>query len=135
MIESQIKQIPHTQESVYKTFSDLSNIGKVADRIPEGQIKDLRFDSDSISCRLDKVGEVTLRIVDREPVKCVKFQTENSPVSITLWIQMLPVTATTSKMKLTLKAGGLMGGMIEKPLKNYIDKIADAFAMLPFDLI
>ena len=42
--ESQIKQVPHPQASVYRMLSDLSNIEQVKDRLPEDKFQDLSFD-------------------------------------------------------------------------------------------
>ena len=47
--ESSIREIPYSQQSVYNMLSDLTNIEKVRDKIPEDKIKDLTFDADSIS--------------------------------------------------------------------------------------
>ena len=47
--ESGIKHIPHPQTAVYNVLSDLSNLDKVKDKLPEDKIKDLSFDSDSLT--------------------------------------------------------------------------------------
>ena len=67
--ESNIKQIPHKQESVFNTLSDLNNLQRlkdkfeqVKDQIPADKreqmdkIKDLKFDSNSISISAPMVG-------------------------------------------------------------------------------
>ena len=36
--ESSIKQIPYSQESVYRSLSDLSNLEKVRDRVPQDKV-------------------------------------------------------------------------------------------------
>ena len=74
--ESKIKQVPYSQKSVFDMLSDLNNIERVRDRIPEDKIKDLEFDSDSVSIS-SPMGPVTLRVVEREEPKCIKFETEN----------------------------------------------------------
>ena len=102
--ESSIKQIPYSQQAVYAMLSDLGNIEKVRDRIPEDKIRDFRFDRDTIAVTAPPVGELRLRIVERDEPKCIKFATEQSPIPFDLWIQVLPVTDATSKMKLTIKA-------------------------------
>ena len=135
MIESSVKQIPHSQESVYAVLSDLGNLSRVAGNIPAGYVNDLRFDSDSVSCKADKVGEISLRIIEREPVKCIKFQTEKSPVSLTLWVQILPTGDDSSKMKLTVKAGGLGAKLVENAMKGYMEQAADLLASIPYDSI
>lgn len=146
--ESSIKQIFHKQESVYNTLSDLNNLQRlkdkfeqVKDQIPEDKkeqldkIKDLTFDSDSISISAPMVGEIKMRIIDREAPKTIKFETENSPVPFHFWIQLLPTSETACKMKLTIKAdlNPFIKGMVKKPLEEGIEKIADALAMIPYE--
>ena len=88
--ESSIKQVPYPQEAVYRNISDLSNLEKVRDRIPEDKINDFSFDEDTVTLNVQPVGELKLRICDREEPKCVKFETVQSPVPFNVWIQVLP---------------------------------------------
>ena len=114
-IESSIRQIAAPQQAVYDMLSDLSNIEKVKDKIPEDKVKDLTFDADSISISTP-MGSVKLVVVGREEPKEIKFESKESPLPFNFWIQILPVTDTTSKMKLTIKAdvNPFVGGMVEK---------------------
>ena len=132
--ESGVKQIPHPQTAVYNTLSDLNNIERIKDRIPADQVKDLAFDRDSVSVNVAPVGSIKLRIVDRDEPKCIKFETENSPVPFNLWVQLLPVTDTTCKMRVTVKADIplFLKPMLGNKLQDGVDKIADALAMLPY---
>ena len=132
--ESGVKQIPHPQTAVYNTLSDLNNIERIKDRIPADQVKDLAFDRDSVSVNVAPVGSIRLRIVDRDEPKCIKFETENSPVPFNLWVQLLPVTDTTCKMRVTVKADIplFLKPMLGNKLQDSVDKIADALAMLPY---
>ena len=133
--ESSIRQINYPQESVYAMLSDLSNINRVADRLPEDKLKDLEFDTDSVSISVAPVGRIKLNIIERDEPKCIKFATEQSPVPFNLWIQMLPVTETTSKMKLTIKAdlNPFIKGMVSKPLTEGLEKIADMLEMIQYE--
>ena len=132
--ESSIKQIPYAQAAVYRNLSDLSNLERVRDPVPADKVKDFTFDADSVSVSVDPVGQITLRICEREEPKCIKFETAQSPMPFNLWIQVLPVTETTSKMKLTLKADipFMLKGMVSKPLQDGLEKIADALAQIPY---
>ena len=132
--ESSIKQIPYPVENVYRNISDLSNLEKVRDRIPEDKVKDFSFDSESVSLNVAPVGELKLRICEREENKCVKFETVQSPLPFNVWVQVLPVTETTSKMKVTVKADipFMLKGMVSGPLQDGVEKIADALAMIPY---
>lgn len=133
--ESGIKQIPYAQEKVYEMLSNLENIEKVRARIPEDKLGGLTFDRDSVSVDVPPVGSITMRVMEREAPKCVKFEAANSPVPFNLWIQILPVTDTSSKMKVTVKADipmflkPMLGGKLEEG----VDKIADALAIIPYE--
>ena len=146
--ESTIRQIPYPQQSVYNKLSDLSNLQALKDRyeqmkdsMPEEQrrqaekIQDLTFDSDSLAVNVPPVGNIRLRIVDRDEPKCIKFETEQSPIPFNFWIQMLPVTATSSKMRLTIKAelNMFIKQMVKKPLTEGIEKIADVLQMIQYE--
>ena len=132
--ESSIKQIPYPVENVYRNISDLSNLERVRDRIPQDKLQDFQFDSDSVQVSVSPVGTIKLRICEREENKCVKFETEQSPLPFNLWIQVLPVDSSSSKMKVTVKADipFMLKGMVSGPLQDGVDKIADALSQIPF---
>ncbi|MDO4159221.1 MAG: SRPBCC family protein [Prevotellaceae bacterium] len=133
--ESSVHIINYPQEKVYAKLSDLSNIEKVKDRIPAEQVKDLTFDRDSVSVNVPPVGSVTLKIVERQELKCIKFEAENSPLPFNLWIQLLPVTETSCKMKVTVKADIpiFLKPMVGNKLEEGVEKIAQTLAMVPYE--
>ena len=133
--ESSIKQIAYPQQIVYNMLSDLTNIERVKDKVPEDKLKDLTFDKDTISISVSPVGQISMRIVERDEPKTIKFASENSPMSFNFWIQILPVSDTASKMKLTIDADipFFAKGMVSGPLKEGIEKIADALATIPYE--
>lgn len=49
--ESGVKVVPASQEAVYEKLSDLSNLEKVKDRLPEDKVKNLSFDAESMTTR------------------------------------------------------------------------------------
>ena len=145
--ESTIKQIPHRQSAVYSTLSDLSNLQALKDGIEQNRdrlpkealehidkLQDLKFDTDSLSIQAPMVGEIKLRIIEREPLKTIKFETENSPIALNMWIQLLPTSDTSCKMKLTVKGDipFMLKAMLSKPLKEGVEKVADMLAMIPY---
>lgn len=133
--ESGIKHIPYPQEKVYEKLSNLENIEKVKDRIPADQLNGLTFDRDSVSVSVPPVGSITLGIIERDEPKCVKFEAKNSPVPFNMWIQLLPVTDASCKMKVTVKADipVLLKPMLGGKLKDGVDKIAGTLAMIPYE--
>lgn len=132
--ESSVKQIAYPVEDVYRNISDLSNLEHVRDRVPEDKLNSFSFDRDTVSVNVDPVGDIKLRIIEREEGKCVKFETEQSPMPFNLWIQVLPVTETTSKMRVTVQADipFMLKGMVSGPLQDGVEKIADALSQIPY---
>jgi carbon monoxide dehydrogenase subunit G len=132
--ESSVKMVPYPQQAVYDYISDLRNLKKVQDRVPDDKVSDFRYDEDTVSLNVPPVGELKLRICDREEPKCVKFETLQSPVPFNVWIQVLPVDENSSKMKVTVKAelNPFIKGMVEKPLQEGVEKIADALAQVHY---
>lgn len=132
-IESSIRQINAPQQAVYNILSDLGNVEKLRGKIPEDKVQNLEFDHDNISVKT-QLGSVKLAIVDREEPKMIKFETQESPLPFNFWVQILPLDAATSKMKLTIKAdiNPFMAGMVKKPLQEGIEKIADALQAIQY---
>ena len=132
--ESTIREINYPQQNVYNLLSDLSNIEKIKDRLPEDKIKDLTFDENSISIS-SPMGAVKLNIIEREEPKCIKFETEKSPLPFNLWIQILPMNESSCKMKLTIKAelNPFIKGMVSKPLQDGLEKVADLLQMIKYE--
>ena len=137
--ESNVKHVPYSQERVYNKLSDLNNLEGVRDRLNEvkdkldGKLEDMSFDRDSITLKVQGIN-LTLRVIEREPLKCIKFEGDKSPVPLNLWIQILPVTEEEAKMKVTIRAevNMFMKAMVSKPLQEGVEKLADMLAMLPY---
>ena len=132
---SSVRQIPYSQRAVYDNISDMQNLERIRHRVPEEKVKDFTFDHDSVGLVMPQVGELKIRICDREEPKCVKFETVQSPIPFYLWIQVLPVDEMTSKMKVTIDAQipFILKPMVEKPLMEGLEKLADALSMIPYE--
>ena len=132
--ESSVKHVPYPQENVYRNISDLSNLERIRDRVPTDKIDDFSFDSDAVSVSMPPVGKVTLHIVEREEPKCVKFESVQSPIPFNLWIQVLPVDAENSKMKVTVKADIplVLRAMLSSPLQDGVEKVAEALSLIQY---
>ena len=133
--ESTVKTVPYPQENVYRLISDLSNLERIRDRVPSDKIQEFSFDTDTVSVSVPPVGQITMRIVERDEPKCVKFESEQSPMPFNLWIQVLAVDEQTSKMKVTVKADipFMLQAMVSGLLQDGVEKVADALARIPYE--
>ncbi len=137
--ESSIKHIPYSQEQVYNKLSDLNNLNSVRDRLDlikdklDGKLEDMTFDSDSLTLKVQGFN-LTLRIIEREPLKCIKFEGDKTPIPLNLWIQILPEGMDNAKMKVTIRAevNMFMKAMVAKPLQEGVEKLADMLSMIPY---
>lgn len=137
--ESNIKYVPYSQERVYERLADLNNLAGIRDKLnevrekSEGKIQDVTFDRDSLTLTVQGI-QVTLRIVEREPCKCIKFEGDKSPIPVMLWIQILPVATEQAKIKVTIGAevNMFMKAMVSKPLQEGVEKLAEMLSMIPY---
>lgn len=138
--ESEILHLNYSQEQVYTKLADLNNLSPLKDQLDlikektDGKVEDMSFDSDTMTVKVQGVN-LTMRIVEREPMKCIKFEGVNSPVPVNLWIQVLPEEETKSKMKLTIRAevNVFMKAMIDKPMKQALEKLSEMFSSIPYN--
>ena len=132
--ESSVKVIPYSQERVYAKLSDLSNLESVKDRLPEDKIQDLSFDSDTLSFSVSPIGQLTLQIVEREPCKCIKLATTNSPLPFNMWIQLVSTAEEECKLKVTISMdiNPFMKAMVQKPLQDGLKKMVEMLSMINY---
>lgn len=132
--ESGMKGIPASQEAVYEKLSDLNNLEKIKGRLPEEKVKNFSFDAESMTIEVAPVGKITLQIVEKEPCKCIKFATTISPLPFSLSIQIIPLTDTECKMKLTIgiELNPFMKTMVQKPLQEGLEKMAETLSKLNY---
>jgi carbon monoxide dehydrogenase subunit G len=141
---SDTKTINHNQEVVFNYLSNFENLGRylssgildnVASRFP--QVSITNFESDRDSCQFDVpgMGTASIRIIDRDPYKTIKAESEGGlPVSFTIWIQLLPVDESQTKLRLTLNAemNMMIKMMVGDKLNEGVNQLAQTLAVLPY---
>lgn len=134
---SEVKTIPYPDADIFSVLSDLNNLELAKDRIPQDKIKDFSFDTDSCTVTVDPIGKVRFVIIDREPNNTIKFEAEQVPIDLKMWIQLKSSGEAETKMKLTIKAdlNPFLKPMVSKPLQQGLDKVADILSSLPYSKI
>lgn len=135
--ESEIKTVSQSQEMVFNTLSDLTNLEKVQNTDLEGQekvneyLKDIEFDKDSLKFSIPGIGQVGLRIIEREPFNTIKLEAENSPISANCYIQLTSDSENACKMKITIKADlpMMIKMMVDSKFKKGVNTLAEGLAM------
>ena len=129
--ESDIKTISSNEEVVFGILSDLNNLNGILEHTTlTDKVKDLQFQIDNCSFIVEGFGKMGFKIIDQEPFKTIKLLSENAPIEISVWIQLIQRSENETQMKLTLKADLplMIKMMIDKKLKEGINLIADVLA-------
>ncbi|MBP3710951.1 MAG: SRPBCC family protein [Bacteroidaceae bacterium] len=155
--KSEVKKIYAPIERVYERLSDLNNLAVIqqgldnpeamerikqqaGDKVTPEQLeqvveklRELQFDRDSVSGNTP-MGTATLRIIEREPEKTIKFAAEGMPVAANMWIQLLPQNDNECAMRLTVKAdlNFFIRQMVGKKLEQGVNGLAQMLASLPY---
>ena len=135
-IHSSEKEITAPQRVVFDVLSNVDNLTRLKERIPEDQLKDIVIGEDSISYK-SPMGIVTLKLMEKEPNKTIKYSTVQSPLPFDMWVQLLPITGSQCKMRVTvgLNMNSFMMAMVKKPLTDAVEKIAGLLAQIPYSKI
>lgn len=157
--KSEVKHIAFPVETVYGRLSDLNNLVAIQQNIdnpdlqeriraqaagnnvkPEQierfiqKIKSLEITQDSVSGSAGMMGDLTLRIVDRDPQKTVKFAVEGIPVLATLYLQFLPEGESGTALRVVVKAdlNFFIKQMVGSKLEKGVEAIAELLSKLPY---
>ena len=132
--ESSVKCIPFPQERVYAKVEDLNNLEALKDKLPADKVKEFACSRDEVTVNVPPLGNVTIRVIEREEPKCVKFEAAGSPFPTNMWIQIIPDGEGASKLRVVVKTevNIMFRAMIEKPLKDGIEKIAEVLSLIQY---
>ena len=147
--ESDVKYVSQPVDALYARYSDLRNLETLREKLedpavqekmaaqltPEQiaqakeQLQTMTFDRDTLSIG-SPLGKITLRIIERDEPKCIKFAGEGTPIPVNVWIQLLPHGEGEAKLRVTIGAevNFFMKGMASKPLQQAANGLADILA-------
>lgn len=148
--ESGIKHLPLSADEAYERFGNLQNLEALKSRLDDplvrealereagadkaaelrAQMEQATFSEDEIALE-SPMGRITLRIVEREAPKLLKFASQGAPLQLWLWLQFVP-EGEGSKMRVTIGAevNIFMKGMVKGPLTKAAEGLASTLAML-----
>ena len=155
--KSEVKKIYAPIANVYARLSDMNILAdimrgldnpevmqriqqQVGDKVSPEQLqqtaeklRSLRFDADSVQGDTP-VGPATLRIVEREQDRTIKFAIEGMPLAANMWIQLLPKDDNECALRLTVKAdlNFFIKQMIGGKLQKGVDGLAQMLASIPY---
>lgn len=150
-IASEIFKITSPINEVYALLSDFNKIGRLVEMARQmgmvGQmqldklsdkIEETRFVADACYVKLKGIGEVAIKIVEKEEPKLIKLGGEGFiPFEFNLWIQLLENAPYDTRMKITFQ--GEMNMMLKMMLKGKLEKginqLGEGLSRIPYGLL
>ena len=145
--QSEVKIIPASQYQVWNRISDLSQFQTMKDNMSPEMKQALKakiaeqgggkFTLSDLSFTRDTANgmQIGIGVVDREePMKCVKFQSDQSPVDATLWVQLLPKSPYETRCRVTVEVDipFFLKPMVGKKLDGVADQLAEMLTKIPY---
>lgn len=131
-IESRIGVIKQSEERIFIFLSDFSNFKNL---VPADRVKNWESTSDSCSFTVEGIGQVGLRIIEKEPNKLIKISSDGKkPVPFVVWIQIKEVADKDSRIKITadVEMNPVLSAMVKNPLKSFVDSLVEQAEKMNF---
>lgn len=150
-IASEIYKIESPIVDVYALLSDFNRIGRLFETVRQmgmptsagmdkisDKIEDVRFTDDACHVTLKGIGELAVRIVEKEEPKLIKLGGDGAiPFEFNLWIQLLENGPYDTRLKLTFM--GELNMMMKMLLKNKLEKginqLGEGLSKIPYGLL
>ncbi len=121
--ESRVGKINGDSQAVYAFLNDMRNFKQF---LPEGKVNNWLAEKDSCSFEVSPVGKASLKIIEAEPYKFVKYEGRGlNNTNFYLWVQLKQLSDVDTRVKITIKAdlNPMLKMMASGPLKDFLDKL------------
>ena len=133
--ESKITSAPCTAEQIYRVLSNMQNLERVREFIPQDKVQEMEIEPDRVRIKVDGLAQkITIAIVDRIENDTIKFGAEGVPMDANFWIQLKQLSPVDTRIKLTVKADipMMFKLMIGSKLQDGLNQAADMLAQIPY---
>lgn len=134
--ESKIGQIAANDAAVFAVLSNLENINRFRDVIPQDKVKELEIAPDRIRMKVDGLGQkFSIAIVEKAEYKTIKFGAENLPIPLNVWIQLKQVAEQDTRIRITIKTDmpAMFKMMFDKKMQQGLDQAVDMLCQIPYN--
>lgn len=148
-VVSEVQKINSAIADVYAFLSDFSKIGKLIEmarqmgagnQMPElaDKIEDVRTTEDTCTFMVKGVGEMGMKIVEREEPKLIKLEGDGRiSFEFQVWIQLLDNGPYDTRLRITAEAdlNMMMKMLLKGKLEKGINQMAEGLAKIPYGYI
>lgn len=133
-IESKIGKSKFSDEQIYTFITDFRNFHNI---IPREKVSDWTADQDSCSFKIDPVGKLGMKVIEKEEFKLIKVSSDPavSQYNFNMWIQIKAVEPDDSRIKITMEplVNKMLLPMVKSPLKQFVDSLIDKIETFDFN--
>ena len=150
-VVSDIYKIDSPIHDVYALLSDFNRMGKLFEmakamgmfndsqfaKISE-KIEHVSFSEDACFLTVRNLGEVVIKIVEREEPKLIKLGGEGAlPLEFNLWLQFLENAPYDTRMKITFQGdlNVMLKMLVKGKLEKGINQLAEGLTKIPYRLL
>ena len=133
--ESKIGQVNANAADVFAVLTNLENLQRFADLIPQDKVKELEISRDTIRFKVEGLGpKVTIGIVDQEENKMIKYGAQNIPIPLNAWIQLKQMDEMDTRMRITIKTDmpAMFRMMIDKKMQAGLVQAVDMLCNIKY---
>lgn len=132
-IESKIGSNNSPDINIYNFISDFNNFKNL---VPADKVKNFESTTEQCTFEVEGMGKTGMQIIEKESPKLIKISAiDSSPLKFQLWIQIKQVAENDTKIKITIEpqVNAMMQMMVKKPLKNFVDSLAEQISAYNFN--
>lgn len=124
--------IDRPAQDIADKFSDLSNLQKIIDNIPQperNKFGNVAFDADTITIDTPQAGKINLKVVERT-AKCIKFKAIGTPVPLDMVVDMTSPTpeSTCLSASVDVQIPMMLRPLIAPHMQKAVDMLTDVVA-------
>ena len=134
--ESKIGQIMANDAAVFAVLSNLENMNRFRDLIPQDKIQELEITSDCVRFKVEGMAQrISIVVVEKEEYKTIKFGLENLPLPLNAWIQLKQIAEQDTRIRITIKTDmpAMFKMMFDKKLQQGLDQAIDILCQVPYN--
>ena len=132
-IESKIGKSEYSDEQIYVFITDFRNFQNI---IPRERVSDWEADQDSCSFKIDPVGKMSMKVIEKEPNKLIKVSSDPaiSQYNFNMWIQIKALEPNDTRIKITIEpeVNKMLLPMVKSPLKQFVDSLVEKIETFDF---
>lgn len=134
--------IAYPAETVFNKLSNLEGLGELlknapTDKIPEDKkamLEQLKVTPETISFPGGPVGDITLRVVEKDAPNRIKLEGQGTPVPMSLSLHILTLSPDTCEayVEIEVQIPAMLKPMVNGPLQQMADQFAVMLRQIPY---